>query len=291
MEFRLEVNQDRALNDVKDAIDKIRTQLPRNIDEPIVRRIDVEGQSILTFAASAPGWTLEQLSWHVDDVIKRQLQGLKGVGRVERYGGVDREIRVLLDPDRLLALGVTAADVNAQVRATNVDLGGGRGEVGGQEQAIRTLAGARRVEDQPRRDEDRCYRVPRNRRRRARLVIDGASEQRSFARLDKQPVVTFSVFRSKGGERAVRRRRRQQEARGAADDLSGRPPDEGRRRGRLHPRQLHLRAGDADRGSGSCMITLMVPLPSASGMTMFSRASDSGTSSMTEGGSRSRGVR
>ena len=147
IEFRLEINQDRALNDVKDAIDKIRAQLPRNIDEPIVRRIDVEGQSILTFAASAPGWTLEQLSWHVDDVIKRQLQGLKGVGRVERYGGVDREIRVLLDPDRLLALGIMAAEVNAQVRATNVDLGGGRSEIGGQEQAIRTLAGARRVEE------------------------------------------------------------------------------------------------------------------------------------------------
>ena len=197
MEFRLEVNQDRALNDVKDAIDKIRTQLPRNIDEPIVRRIDVEGQSILTFAASAPGWTLEQLSWHVDDVIKRQLQGLKGVGRVERYGGVDREIRVLLDPDRLLALGVTAADVNAQVRATNVDLGGGRGEVGGQEQAIRTLAGARRVEDLA---ETKIV-LPGGREIRLNAlgrVIDGASEQRSFARLDKQPVVTFSVFRSKG---------------------------------------------------------------------------------------------
>jgi multidrug efflux pump subunit AcrB len=123
IEFRLEVNQDRALNDVKDAIDKIRLQLPRDINEPIVQRIDVEGQSILTFAASSPGMTLEQLSWHVDDVIKRQLQGLKGVGRVERYGGVDREIRILLDPDRLLALGITAAEVNTQVRATNVDLG------------------------------------------------------------------------------------------------------------------------------------------------------------------------
>ncbi|MFX5714204.1 efflux RND transporter permease subunit, partial [Acinetobacter baumannii] len=71
MEFRLEVNQDRALNDVKDAIAKIRADLPRNIDEPIIQRIDVEGQSIISYAASAPGLTLEQLSWHVDDVIKR----------------------------------------------------------------------------------------------------------------------------------------------------------------------------------------------------------------------------
>jgi hydrophobic/amphiphilic exporter-1 (mainly G- bacteria), HAE1 family len=197
MEFRLEINQDRALNDVKDAIDKIRLELPRDINEPIVQRIDVEGQSILTFAASSPGMTLEQLSWHVDDVIKRQLQGLKGVGRVERYGGVDREIRILLDPDRLLAFGITAAEVNNQVRATNVDLGGGRGEVGGQEQAIRTLAGARRV------DELANTKILLSGARHVRLsdlgqVVDDASEQRSFARLGGEPVVTFSVFRSKG---------------------------------------------------------------------------------------------
>ena len=197
MEFRLEVDQDRALNDVKDAIDEIRADLPRTIDEPIVRRIDVEGQSILTYAASSPGMTLEQLSWHVDDVIKREVQGLKGVGRVERYGGVDREIRVLLDPDRLLAFGVTAADVNAQVRATNVDLGGGRGEVANQEQAIRTLAGARRVPDLAETE----ILLPGGRKVRLKelgRVIDDASEQRTFARLNAEPVVTFAVFRSKG---------------------------------------------------------------------------------------------
>ena len=147
IEFRLEINTDRAVNDVKDAIEKARPNLPRTIDEPVIQRIDVEGQAILAYAAKSQGMTLEALSWHVDDTIKRALQGLKGVGRVERYGGVDREIRILLDPDRLLALGITAADVSRQVRATNVDIGSGRGEVGGQEQAIRILAGARKVED------------------------------------------------------------------------------------------------------------------------------------------------
>jgi len=197
IEFRLEVNQDRAVNDVKDAIDKVRLLLPRDINEPIVQRIDVEGQSILTYAASSPGMTLEQLSWHVDDIVKRQLQGLKGVGRVERYGGVDREVRILLDPDRLLALGITAAEVNTQVRATNVDLGGGRGEVAGQEQAIRTLAGARKVEDLA----ETKILLPGGRHVRLSdlgRVIDDASEQRSFARLNGEPVVTFAVFRSKG---------------------------------------------------------------------------------------------
>ena len=118
--------------------------LPRTIDEPIISRIDIEGLPIVTYAASAPGISVEQLSWFIDDNVARELQSIRGVGEVKRYGGVDREIRVSLDPEKLLALGVTAATVNEQVRADNVDLGGGRGEVSGQEQAIRTLAGARK---------------------------------------------------------------------------------------------------------------------------------------------------
>ena len=204
IEFRLEIDTDRAANDVKDAIDKIRTALPRSIDEPIVSRIDVEGQSILSYAATSPGMTLEQLSWHVDDVIKRQMLGLKGVGKVERYGGVKREIRISLDPDRLLAYSVTAAEVNRQLRSTNVDLGSGRGEVSGQEQAIRVLAGARNV------DTLAATKITLNGGRQVRLsdlgrVEDDASEQRSFGRLNGEPVVSFAIFRSKGSsEMSVR---------------------------------------------------------------------------------------
>jgi hydrophobe/amphiphile efflux-1 (HAE1) family protein len=197
IEFRLETDTDRALNDVKDVIAKVRGDLPRTIDEPVIERIEVEGQAILTFAATSPGMTLEQLSWHVDDVIKRRLQATKGVGRVERYGGVDREIRVNLDPDKLLAYGISAADVNKQVAATNVDLGSGRGEVGGQEQAIRTLAGARRVAALA----DAKIILAGGREVRLKdlgTVVDGASEQRSFGRLNGQPVVSFSIFRTKG---------------------------------------------------------------------------------------------
>ncbi|WNJ90833.1 efflux RND transporter permease subunit [Bosea sp. 685] len=197
IEFRLETNTDRAVNDVKDAIAKIRADLPRTIDEPIIQRIDVEGQSIMTFGASSPGMTLEQISWHVDDVVARELQGLKGVGRIDRFGGVDREIRISLDPDRLLALGTTAGEVNRQIRATNVDLAGGRGEVGGQEQAIRTLASARTVAELA------DSKITLTGGREVRLkelgrVEDSNSEPRSFGRLDKVPVVSFAVFRSKG---------------------------------------------------------------------------------------------
>ncbi|GGD15410.1 efflux RND transporter permease subunit [Aureimonas glaciei] len=196
-EFRLEIDTDRALNDVKDAIAKIRMDLPRTIDEPIIQRIEVENQSIVTYAASSPGKTPEQLSWFVDDTVVRALQGLKGVGRVERVGGVEREIQVRLDPDRLAALGVTAAGINAQLRATNVDLSGGRGEFGGQEQAIRTLAAADTVAGLA---ATRIYLAGGREVRLSELgeVVDSWEEPRSFARLDGEPVVAFSIYRAKG---------------------------------------------------------------------------------------------
>jgi hydrophobe/amphiphile efflux-1 (HAE1) family protein len=195
-------NVDRALNDVKDAIAKIRSDLPRTIDEPIVNRVDIEGLPIVTYAASAPSLSEEDLSWFVDDTIARELQGVKGVGGVTRSGGVNREIVISLDPQKLLSLGVTAASINAQLRATNVDLAGGRGQLSGQEQAIRTLAGARSVSDLA------ALPIALSGGRKVRLddlgtVTDGAAEPRTFARLYDQPVVLFGVTRAKGASDVV----------------------------------------------------------------------------------------
>ncbi len=141
--------------------------------------------------------TVEQLSWFIDDTVARELQSVKGVGEVKRSGGVDREIRVALDPEKLLALGVTAATVNAQVRADNIDLGGGRGQIGGQEQAIRTLAGAHAVGDLA------ALPIALPGGRKVRLdelgtVTDGAAEPRTFTRLFDEPIVAFGVTRAKG---------------------------------------------------------------------------------------------
>ncbi len=202
IEFRLEINSDRAVNDVKDAVAKIRSDLPRTIEEPIIQRLDVVGLPIVTYAASAPAMTPEELSWFVDDVVARSLQGVGGVGRVERVGGVDREIRVDLKLDRLLALGVTAADVNRQLRLTSIDLAGGRGEVGGQEQSIRTLGGAQSVEDLA----ATSIVLPGGRRVRLdelATVTDGASEPRTFARFNGEPVVAFAITRATGASDAT----------------------------------------------------------------------------------------
>jgi multidrug efflux pump subunit AcrB len=145
----------------------------------------------------APGMDLEALSWYVDDVVKRRIQGLPGVGRVDRYGGADREIRVDIDPAKLQALGVTASYINQQLSAINADSGAGKSEVGGAEQAIRTLGGARDLESL----KDTVLPLPGGNQIKLRdlaSITDTTEEPKSFARFNGDPVVTFSVFRAKG---------------------------------------------------------------------------------------------
>ena len=209
IEFRLEVDADRALNDVKDAIARIRSDLPRTIDEPIIQRVEIEGLPIVTYSVSDPTKSLEELSWFVDDTIKRRLQSVGGVSAVDRIGGVVREIHVTLNPDRLLSLGITAGEVNAQLRATNVDLAGGRGEIADREQAIRTLAGKRSVEDLA----ASSIVLPGGRNIRLDelgTVTDTWEEPRTFAVVDGEPVVAFAVSRGKGESDA-----------GVADQVAG----------------------------------------------------------------------
>jgi hydrophobe/amphiphile efflux-1 (HAE1) family protein len=195
--FLLDADPDRALNDVKDAITRVRSSLPSGINEPLVQRQEVIPFPIMTYAAISPGRTPEQLSWFVDDVIKRKLQGLRGVAKFERVGGVDREILVSLDPDRLQAVGLTAAGISDQLLKNNVDVAGGRAEIGGRDQSIRTVAGAPTIEalagttfsllagGEVRLDD-------------LGVVTDTVVEPRTFARLNGDPVVAFAVYRAKG---------------------------------------------------------------------------------------------
>jgi hydrophobe/amphiphile efflux-1 (HAE1) family protein len=200
--FRLETNTERALNDVKDAVTRVRAKLPRNVDEPLIQRVDVVGLPIVTYAAIAPGKTPEQLSWFVDDTVIRALQGIRGVAQVERIGGVEREILVSLDPDRLQAAGLTVVDVGRRLRGTNVDLAGGRAEIGGRDQTIRTLASARTLSELaatmislPMGGEVRLDDLG--------IVTDTIADRRTFARLNGEPVVALGIKRSSGASDVV----------------------------------------------------------------------------------------
>lgn len=201
VEFELETDTDRAVNDVKDAVANVRADLPESIVEPLIHRIDVSGMAILTYAVSDPGKSIEELSDFVDDVVARDLSTVPGVASITRIGGADRQINVDLDPARIQAFGLTAAEISDQLRAKNIDLGGGRGDLAGTEFSIRALGSAG--------DVARLAATPiligsgAAGGRTVRLdqlgrVSDGASEERKFALLDGQPVVAFGVFRGSG---------------------------------------------------------------------------------------------
>ncbi|MGB7443950.1 MAG: efflux RND transporter permease subunit [Coleofasciculaceae cyanobacterium] len=197
IEFILGTDTDRATNDVRNAVAQISQDLPQDANEPIVKRLDFSGGSIMTYAVASEQRSVEELSDLVDRKISRELLKVPGVSQINREGGVDREIRVELDPARLQAFGTTATQVNSQIRDFNINLPGGRTEVGGGEQNVRTLGSAKTVE------ELRNYRVVLANGDSVPLsslgeVKDGFSEPRQAAYFNGEPAVTFSVLRSTG---------------------------------------------------------------------------------------------
>jgi len=140
--FEIGTPEERAISDVRDAIARIRGDLPDGILEPQVNRVDFTEEPIGYFSAQSTAMTVEQLSWFIDDRLNRRLMGIEGVSVVSRTGGVSREIRVELDPVRMQAQGVTASQINAQLRSTNLNAAGGRAEIAGSEQSVRVVGSA-----------------------------------------------------------------------------------------------------------------------------------------------------
>ncbi|MBK1665525.1 ABC transporter permease [Rhodospirillum rubrum] len=197
VEFHLETDFDRAMSDTRDAVTNIRDQLPRSILEPQVQRVEIDGGALLAFSVEAPEMRAEDLAWFIDDTVSRNLLAVPGVASVRRQGGVVHEITVTLDPAKLAAFGVTAAEISRQLALTTIDLPGGRLIEGEREYSLRTLGGAQSASAL------RDIWIGLGSGRGVRLgdiaeVTDGGAEARSITRLDGKPVVTFAVFRAKG---------------------------------------------------------------------------------------------
>ncbi len=197
VQFKIGTPTDRAVNDVKAAIDQIRGDLPDGILEPQVSRVNIGGDGFVFIAVEATDMSLEELSWFVDSLVSRRLLAQPGVAQVSREGGVDRQIRVILDPAALQSQGITAAQVNAQLRSINVDAPGGRAEIAGSEQTVRVLGNARSAAALA----DTQISLPGGRFVRLgdiAQVRDSSAEPRSATELDGRPVVSFNVARAKG---------------------------------------------------------------------------------------------
>jgi len=195
IQFEIGTDLQKAKDDVEQRVNQVRTELPATIQPPLVQALDFTGGALMTFAVSHPAMSATDLSWFISDRIARELQSVKGVGQINRVGGVNREINVTIDPIRMTALGVTASDVNGALQRSYRNYGGGRAEVGGAETTTRVIGETLTV------GELRDLSIPlRGGASYVKLadvadVGDGSAEVRSFARLNGRPVAGFNVVK------------------------------------------------------------------------------------------------
>jgi multidrug efflux pump subunit AcrB len=197
VEFRLEKPVQEAVDDVRSAVQRVRADLPADVRDPVVTKLDFAAQPVLAFTIASSRMDAEGLSWFVDNDVTKKLLALPGVGAVNRVGGVTRQVHVDLDPARLQALGATAADISRQLRQVQTESAGGRFDLSGSEQPVRTLATVQSA------DQLRSMQIPLSDGRRIRLdqvarISDTIAEPRAAALLDGKPVVGFEVARSRG---------------------------------------------------------------------------------------------
>ena len=196
VEFRLEKPTQEAVDDVRDAISRVRSDLPGELRDPVVSKMNISGAPILTYTVGSKRMDDESLSWFVDNDVTKRILAVKGVGAVARVGGVSREVRVELDPARLLALNVSAADISRQLRSIQQEASGGRVDVGGAEQSVRTVATVKTAAELGAMD------ITLSDGRHVRLdqvakVIDTVAELRSAALLNGERVVGFEITRAR----------------------------------------------------------------------------------------------
>ena len=205
VEFILEKPISDAVNDVRDAVARVRADLPAELRDPSVTKASTAGRVVLTFTAAAAAASAttgsqldtQDLSWFVDNTVAKRLLAVPGVGAVKRMGGVTREVRVELDAARMAALQVSAVDVSRRLRLVQQEAPGGRGDISGAEQSVRTIGTVKTAAELAQLEiglaDGRQIRLGDVAR-----VLDTVAEPRALATLDGREVVGFEVFRTKG---------------------------------------------------------------------------------------------
>ncbi len=196
-EFNLEKSITSATEDVRDAVSRVRSDLPAALKDPIISKFDLSGAPILTYSLASNRLDEASMSWFVDNDVTKAMLAVPGVGKVARVGGVNREIAVEIDPSKLASLRVTAAEVSRRIAQIQQEASGGRADIGGAEQSLRTIATVQSASELGQLE------ISLNDGRQVRLnqiatVTDTIAERRSGAFLDGKPVVGFEITRSKG---------------------------------------------------------------------------------------------
>lgn len=198
VQFQLEKPLQEALDEVRSTVQGVRSDLPAAVPDPVVSKVELASMPVLAFTVQSPAMDQEALSWYVDDELSRRLLALPGVAKVTRVGGVDRQIHIDLDPQRIRALGLTVAEVSQQISATEVESGSGTAELADAEQPIRLIARARNAEAL------KQVTLSLSNQRRVRLgdiavISDSTAKRSASAWMNEQQVVGFEVSRTRNG--------------------------------------------------------------------------------------------
>lgn len=196
-EFRLEKSTQEALDDVRSAVSAIRSQLPNDLQDPVVNKITFAGSPILTYAIDSEKMDIEQLSWYVDNDISKRLLSVEGIGSVVRVGGVNRQIQVLIKQDVLKSFGVSIAEVSRLLKQIQLETSAGNMEIGSMEQPIKAVANVEQIQFL----KDLEFKTSQGKKLRlgdVATIEDTVDKQVSGAFLNGMPVVGFEITRAKG---------------------------------------------------------------------------------------------
>ncbi len=193
--FKLEKNSQAALSEVRNAVDSARADLPSEMSDPTVSKSEAASSPLLTYTVNASALDEQDLSWFIDNDLSKALLAVKGISSVTRIGGIDREVSIDLDPATMAGLGLTAETISTQLKAMQRERSGGQGDVGGQRQSTRTLAGVGSIEELA------ALSITTGDGRRVRLdriakISDGSAARSSYAFRDGKPVIGVQITRA-----------------------------------------------------------------------------------------------
>ncbi len=196
VEFDLDVDGDLAAIEVKDKVDAIRASLPSDAEAPTILKLDIQAMPIMDVTISGPQ-SLEALTDFADDIARERLARVEGVASVTLAGGLQREIQVLVHPDRLRAYGLSITELAALVGGENVTIPAGRVTEPDAEFSVRVVGEYTSTED--------IKRLPlllpqggRIRLAEVATVREGFADVREIARYNGQPTLSLSIQKQSG---------------------------------------------------------------------------------------------
>ncbi|PCI27477.1 RND transporter [Candidatus Kaiserbacteria bacterium] len=197
IEFRLEKPVDQAVNDIRNKISQIRSELPADLQEPIVQRRDSATDPLMIYTLTTDKFDEEELSWFIDSEVSRAILSVKGVGSFRRIGGGDREILLELIPHKLSALGISALEVSNQLKKTLLLAPGGYSQLAGGEQSIRVKSQVRTASELARIE----FTLSDGRKinlGQISQIIDTVQKQKEHAFSNGEKVIAFEMTRAWG---------------------------------------------------------------------------------------------